>query len=189
MKIAIFASGNGSNYEAIAKACKEERIKAEVALLICDKKNAYVLERAKKYQTKTYVFSLKDYKDKEEYEKTIIKVLKKNKIDLICLAGYMKICGSTLLEAYPNKIINIHPALLPAFKGAHAILDSYNYGVKVFGVTIHYVSAEIDGGKIIAQGVIDYKEGDSIEVVEEKIHQLEHILYVDTINKLILKGV
>ena len=101
----------------------------------------------------------------------------------------MKICGSTLLEAYPNKIINIHPALLPAFKGSHAILDSYNYGVKVFGVTIHYVSAEIDGGKIIAQGVIDYKEGDSIEVVEEKIHQLEHILYVDTINKLIYKGV
>ena len=148
-----------------------------------------ILERAKKYQTKTYVFTLKDYKDKEEYEKAIIKVLKENKIDLICLAGYMKICGSTLLEAYPNKIINIHPALLPAFKGAHAILDSYNYGVKVFGVTIHYVSAEIDGGKIIAQGVIDYKEGDSIEVVEEKIHQLEHILYVDTINKLILKGV
>lgn len=185
MNIAVFASGNGSNYEAIAKAINARKIKANLAVLICDKPKAYVIERAKKYNTPTHIIKLKDFKNKEEYEKKIVEILKPLNIDLICLAGYMKICDKTLLEAYPNKIINIHPALLPAFKGAHAIADAYNYGVKVFGVTIHYVSPEIDGGKIISQGVIDYKETDNIEQVEEKIHALEHILYVDTINKLI----
>lgn len=189
MRIAVFASGNGTNYEAIVRAAKEKRLNAEVSLLICDKPKAYVIERAKKYNTPTFVFRLGKYDSKASYEEAILKVLKEYKIDLICLAGYMKFCGPTLLNAYPNKIINIHPALLPAFKGAHAILDAYNYGVKVYGVTIHYVSEEIDGGKIISQGVIDYKEGDSLEQIEEKIHQLEHILYVDTINKLIEKGI
>lgn len=183
--IAVFASGNGSNFEAIAKACQDGIIKANLVLLFSDKKNAYVLERAKKYNITSKVITLKSCENKEEYENKILAVLKPLNIDYIFLAGYMKICDSTLLNAYPNRIINIHPALLPAFKGAHAILDAYNYGVKVFGITIHYVSPELDGGKIIAQDIISYQEGDSIEVVEEKIHALEHKLYVKTICKLL----
>ena len=189
INLAIFASGNGSNFEAIAKAVANEEIKANIKVLICDKPKAYVIERAKKYNILTCVFSLKKYESKEKYEEAIVKVLKELNVDLICLAGYMKICGETLLNNYKNKIINIHPALLPAFKGAHAIIDAYNYGVKVYGVTIHYVNQEIDGGKIISQGVIDYNEGDTLEQIEEKIHKLEHKLYVQTINKLIKEGI
>lgn len=185
--IAVFASGNGSNFEAIAKACQEGIIKANLALLVCDKKQAYVIERAKKYNIKTLVITLKSCLNKEDYEKKIVAALKPFDISYIFLAGYMKICDKNLLNAYPNQIINIHPALLPAFKGAHAILDAYNYGVKVFGVTIHYVSEELDGGKIISQGVIDYQKGDTIEVVEEKIHALEHQLYIKTICELLME--
>lgn len=188
INLAVFASGNGTNFEAIAQACQDGQIPAEVKILICDKPKAYVLERAKKYNILTKVIKLKDYASKEEYETQICACLAPLNIDLICLAGYMKFCGPTLLNAYPNKIINIHPALLPAFKGAHAILDAYNYGVKVYGVTIHYVSPEIDGGKIISQATIDYHEGDTLDEIETKIHALEHILYVKTINKLIKEG-
>ena len=184
-RIAVFASGNGSNFEAIAKAIKNGKLKANLVCLICDKKDAYVLERAKKYKVKSFVFSLKKYGDKKTYEEAILKVLESLKVELICLAGYMKIISDTLLKAYNNKIINIHPALLPAFKGAHAIEDAYNYGVKVYGVTVHYVSEEVDGGKIISQGVINYQEGMNILEIENKIHLLEHRLYVKTLKKLL----
>ena len=183
--IAIFASGNGSNFEAIAKAVINKEIDAKLCFLFCDKKNAFALERAKKLGIKAYQFSLKDFNSKVEYEEEIVKLLDEYKIDFVFLAGYMKICGPTLLEKYENKIINIHPALLPSFKGAHGILDAYNYGVKVFGVTLHYVDGNVDTGKIIAQGIIDYVDGDTLEVVEEKIHKLEHKLYIKTIKELV----
>lgn len=184
-KIAVFASGNGSNFEAIAKACIEGVINAELCCLVCDKKDAYVIERAKKYNIPSHVFSLKKYGSKEAYEEAIVEKLSEYGVEYIFLAGYMKICGNVLLNKYSNKIINIHPALLPAFKGAHAILDAYNYGVKVYGVTIHYVNNEIDGGKIIMQDVIDYQESDTLDEIETKIHALEHKLYVKAIKKIL----
>lgn len=184
-KIAVFASGSGSNFEAIAEAVAKGIIKAELCFLVCDRKDAYVFERAKKYNIKSYYFNIKKYPSKADYEQAILDLLEENKIDYVVLAGYMKIIGPTLLHSYENKIINIHPALLPAFKGAHAILDAYNYGVKVYGITIHYVNSEVDGGKIISQGVIDYEEGDSLEVIETKIHALEHQLYVKVLSKLV----
>ena len=184
-KIAIFASGSGSNYEAIMQAIEKGIIKdAEVALLVCNKKKAYVLERARKYNTESFVFNKNSFESKKDYETLIVEELKKRDIDLIVLAGYMLIVGDTLLEAYPNKIINIHPALLPSFKGAHGIKDAFDYGVKVFGVTVHYVSPELDGGKIISQRAFEYY-GDSISEVEEKIHAIEHVLYPETINKVL----
>lgn len=183
--IAIFGSGNGSNFEAICEAQKNGIIVANIKLLVCDKKKAFIIERAKKYGIETLVLSLKDFSSKEEYEQKIVDRLKELEIDYIFLAGYMKICSNVLLSNYKDRIINIHPALLPSFKGAHGILDAYNYGVKVFGVTIHYVDEDIDSGKIIAQDIIDYKEGDTLEEVEEKIHKLEHKLYVNTIKKIL----
>lgn len=187
MNLAIFASGNGTNFQAIANAIKEGKIhNAEIKILIVDHEDAYAIKKAESLHIPYKVFLLKNYPGKKEYEEDILSTLKKNSIDLICLAGYMKIISETLLSDYENKIINIHPALLPSFKGAHGIQDAFDYGCKVFGVTIHYVSKELDGGKIIAQRAFEY-DGDDVEELEKKIHEVEHVLYPETINRLINK--
>ncbi len=187
MNLAIFASGNGTNFQAIANAIKEGKIQnAKIKILIVDHEDAYAIKRAESLHIPYKVFLLKNYPGKKEYEEDILSTLKENSIDLICLAGYMKIISETLLSDYENKIINIHPALLPSFKGAHGIQDAFDYGCKVFGVTIHYVSKELDGGKIIAQRAFEY-DGDDVEELEKKIHEVEHVLYPETINRLINK--
>lgn len=183
--IAIFASGSGTNFEALVEACEKGDIKARVVLMVCNKKNAYVVERAKNHHIDSFIFTPKNYENKEAYETEIVNKLYEYKIDLVCLAGYMLFCGEVLLKHFEGKIINIHPALLPAFKGAHGILDAFNYGVKVFGVTIHYVDSGVDSGKIIAQRAFDYQEGDSLEDVEAKIHAIEHELYPEVVAKLV----
>lgn len=183
-KLAIFASGNGSNFEALAAACAEGRIDAKVALCVCDKAGAYVIERAAKYGVEVLVFNPKEYGSKAEYERLVADRMDTLGIDLVCLAGYMRIVGDELLGRYGGKIVNIHPSLLPAFVGAHAIQDAFDYGIKVFGVTIHYVDQTLDGGKIISQVAVPYEGGD-IEELEAMIHKAEHRLYVDTVNKLI----
>ena len=183
--IAVFASGNGSNFEAIVRACKENKIEgATVSLLVCDRHDAYVLERAKRLDIKPFVFDLKSYSSKKEYEQNILNVLRDNDIHLICLAGYMRIVGDTLLEAFPNRILNIHPSLLPSFKGAIAIIEAFEFGVKVFGVTVHLIDNTIDGGTIIAQRAFEY-HGDSLEEVEHRIHEIEYQLYPEAINMLL----
>lgn len=183
--IAVFASGNGSNFEAIVRACKENKIEgATVSLLVCDRHDAYALERAKKLDIKPFVFDPKSYSSKKKYEQKILDVLRANDIHIICLAGYMRIVGDTLLEAFPNRILNIHPSLLPSFKGAIAIIEAFEFGVKVFGVTVHLIDNTIDGGTIIAQRAFEY-HGDSIEEVEYRIHEIEYQLYPEAINMLL----
>lgn len=183
-KLAIFASGNGSNFEAIAQACAEDRIDAEVVLCVTDKPGAYVTKRAEKFGVPVLEFRPKDYHSKADFEKMLVEHLRDYKVDLVCLAGYMRIVGDVLLSAYSNRIINIHPALLPAFKGAHAIKDAFEYGVKVYGVTIHYVDSSLDGGKIISQAAVPYG-GNDIDELESLIHAQEHILYPATIQNLV----
>ena len=183
-KIAIFASGYGSNFEAITLAAKSGEIDAEVALLVCDKPSARVVEVAKELGIESFVFSARDFSSKAEYEARIVDELVAAKVELICLAGYMRIVGDTLLKAYAGRIINLHPSLLPSFKGAHAIKDALEYGVKVFGATIHYVDESLDGGKIIAQQAIAY-EGHDLEEITQMIHSVEHRLYINTIKKLL----
>lgn len=184
MNLAIFASGNGSNFEAIVNGVNNGVINnVNVKILIVDHQDAYVIERAKRLNIKYKVVLLKDFSSKEEYEKHILEILKEEGINYIALAGYMKIITPVLLSAFPNRIINIHPALLPSFKGAHGIQDAFNYGCKVFGVTIHYVSSELDGGQIIAQRAFEYY-GSDIEEIERKIHEIEHELYPEVINRI-----
>ena len=183
-KLAVFASGSGSNYEAIVEACRDGRIDAEVVLLVCDKPGAKVLERAKRYGTESYAFTPKDFESREAYESVIADMLDERGVDFVCLAGYMRIVGKVLLSRYEQRIVNIHPSLLPSFKGAHAIQDAVDYGVKIFGVTTHFVDETLDGGRIIDQGAIVY-EGSDIEELTNLIHNIEHKLYVKTINKLI----
>lgn len=184
--LAVFASGTGTNFEAIAKACVEGILDARVAVMVCDVPGAAVIAKAERYGIETFVFAPKSYPGKAAYETEIVKLLDAKGIDLVCLAGYMRIVGDVLLGAYGGRIINIHPSLLPAFRGAHAVEQAVAYGVKVYGITIHYVDAVLDGGKIIAQKAFEY-DGDDPEEVHRIGQKIEHALYIDTIKKLISK--
>ncbi len=182
--VAIFASGSGTNFEALAEQIEKKKIKANLLLMVTDNPNAYVIKRALNHNVETLIFNPKDYEKKSDYEAMIVKKLDELKIDIICLAGYMRICGKTLLSSYEGRIINIHPALLPSFKGAHGIQDAFNYGVKVFGVTVHYVDSGMDSGKIIDQEAFHYTDGETVDEVEARIHEIEHELYPRVIKKL-----
>ena len=159
-------------------------IPAEVALLVCDKAEARAIEVARDKGIPAFVFSAKDYASKADYEREIVERCREAGVELICLAGYMRIVGDELLTAYEGRIINIHPSLLPSFKGSRAIEQAMEYGVKIFGASIHYVDASLDGGRIIAQRAVEY-DGNSIEEVKAKIHAIEHELYIQTIKKLL----
>lgn len=182
--IAVFASGSGTNFEAIAQACADGRLDARIALMVCDVPGAKVISRAERFGVETLVFNPKSYPNKAAYEAEIVRALDARNIALVCLAGYMRIVGPTLLGAYAGRIINIHPSLLPAFKGAHAVEDAVAYGVKVFGITIHWVNDQLDGGEIIAQRAFPY-EGNDPEEVHRLGQVIEHQLYVETIAKLL----
>lgn len=183
-RIAIFASGKGTNFEAIATACSRGEIDAQIVLLVCDKPQAEVVAKAAKFGIECFTFSAKEYSSKEEYEQRIVELLDNHNVELVCLAGYMRIVGDTLLNAYGGKIINIHPSLLPAFAGARAVEQAIEYGVKVFGITIHWVDQTLDGGKIIAQQAFNY-EGNDPEEVHRIGQQIEHKMYVETIKKIL----
>ena len=183
-KLAVFASGSGTNFEAIAQACADGRLNARVALLVCDVPGAKALERGARFGIETFCFRPKSYASKADFEREIAGRMDALVIELVCLAGYMRLIGPVLLERYGGRIINIHPSLLPAFKGAHAVEDAVAYGVKVYGITIHWVDATLDGGKIIAQEAFPY-EGDDPEEVHRIGQKIEHRLYIETIHKLL----
>lgn len=182
--IAVFASGEGTNFDVIAEACEQGAISAKVVLMVCDKPAAKVVEKAAQRGIDSFVFSPKDYSSKADYEREIVRLLDEKNVDLVCLAGYMRIVSDVLLSSYEGKMINIHPSLLPAFKGAHAVEQAIAYGVKVFGITIHWVDASLDGGKIIAQKAF-YYDGNDAEEVHRIGQKIEHTMYVEVIDKLL----
>ena len=183
-KIAIFASGTGSNFEAVTKACKNGIINAKVSLLVCDKPTALVVSKAKRLNVEVYAFSPKEYENKEAYEAVILTQLQKHNVELVVLAGYMKLVGSILLDAYPDKIVNIHPSLLPEFPGMNSIKRAFESGVKETGITVHYVDSGIDTGPIIAQKTVKVDKDDTLGSLEEKMHKVEHELYVEVLKEL-----
>lgn len=185
--IAIFASGNGSNFQAIAEASKKGILKAKLKLLVCDNPRAFVLSRARKLKVQTLLINARDYPNKKYFEDEIIRNLKAERIDLIVLAGFMRILSPDFVKRYKNKIINIHPALLPSFKGARAMRDAFDYGVKLTGVTVHFVDEKMDHGPIILQEPLRVRDKDSLESLEGKIHKLEHKAYPQALN-LFLSG-
>jgi phosphoribosylglycinamide formyltransferase-1 len=187
MNIAVFASGKGTNFSAIIKAVKKGVIKVNLSLLVCDNPKAGAIVRAKRAGIKIVLVKREDFPIKNDFEVEIIRRLKEEKIDLIVLAGFMRIIGEDILNHYKNRIINIHPASLPSFKGAHAIKDAFDYGVKVTGVTVHFVDEKTDHGPIICQQAVKIEEADTLESLEEKIHKIEHKLYPKAI-KLFEEG-
>ena len=176
-KIAVFASGNGSNFQVIAE-------QFPVEFVFSDHRDAYVLERADKLGVKSYACELREFDSKAAYEQAIVDLLEEHQIDLVCLAGYMKIVGPTLLAAYEGRIINIHPAYLPEFPGAHGIEDAWQAGVSESGVTIHWVDSGVDTGKIIQQVRVPRLADDTIESFETRIHEAEYKLYPEVLNGL-----
>ena len=176
-KIAVFASGNGSNFQVIAE-------QFPVEFVFSDHRDAYVLKRADKLGVKSYVFELREFDSKMAYEQAIVDLLEEHQIDLVCLAGYMKIVGPTLLGAYEGRIINIHPAYLPEFPGAHGIEDAWQAGVSESGVTVHWVDSGVDTGKIIQQVRVPRLADDTIESFEERIHAAEYQLYPQVLESL-----
>jgi phosphoribosylglycinamide formyltransferase-1 len=185
--IAVFASGRGTNFEAIARAVKKGALKVNLALLVCDNPKAQVLDKARKMRVKACLVKRGDFVSKQDFEKAIIGHLKKNKINLVVMAGFMRLLSPFFVRAYKSRIINIHPALLPSFKGAHAIKDAFDYGVKVTGVTVHFVDEDMDHGPIILQKEVGVKELDTLASLEAKIHKVEHQLYPQAI-QLITQG-
>jgi phosphoribosylglycinamide formyltransferase-1 len=185
--IAVFASGRGTNFAAIIRAVKKGKIKANLALLVCDNPKAGAISRAKRAGIKVALVKREDFSTKKDFEDKITQDLEENKVDLIVLAGFMRILSPEFVKRFAGRILNIHPALLPSFKGTKAIEDAFNYGVKVTGVTVHFVDEQMDHGPIILQAVVKIEENDTLESLETKIHKIEHKLYPEAV-RLYVEG-
>lgn len=184
-KIALFASGSGSNVQAIAEAVQAGSVPAEIVLLVCDKPEAFVLERAEKLGIPTFAFSPREYESKEAFETDIVSRLRAAGAEYVFLAGYMRLIGPTLLEAYRNRIVNIHPSLLPAFPGKDAIGQAFDAGVKISGVTVHFVDEGMDTGPIIDQECVRIDSGMTRDDLQKAIQRIEHSLYPNVILNLL----
>ncbi|XQY92193.1 phosphoribosylglycinamide formyltransferase [Metabacillus sp. HB246100] len=186
-KLAVFASGNGSNFQAIAEEIQKGKIDAKVALVLTDKEGAGVIKRAEAFDLPVFCILPKQFETKVQYEQAILEKLKEYHVDYIILAGYMRLIGETLLGAFEDRIVNIHPSLLPSFPGKDAIGQAYRAGVKVTGVTVHFVDAGMDTGPIIDQEPIRVDEEETEETLAKKIHKVEHVLYPKVIQQLVSK--
>ncbi|PID20243.1 phosphoribosylglycinamide formyltransferase [Sporosarcina sp. P3] len=183
VKIAVFASGSGSNFAALAEACKAERIPAEIVLLVTDQPDAFVNERANEIGIPIVAIRPRGFETKIAYEQAILEKLQEAQAEWLILAGYMRLIGPVLLEAYPERILNIHPSLLPSFPGKDAIGQAVAAGVKVTGVTVHLVDEGMDTGPILAQRAVDVVDGD-VDRTALAIHAVEHVLYTETLQSL-----
>ncbi len=183
--IAVFASGTGSNFIAIYEAIVNQYLEANIVLLVSDRPKSSVVKKAIKLHIPTFIFNPSDFSDKASYEIDILNILKERDVDLIVLAGYMRLIGNTLLNGYQRKIINIHPSLLPQYKGLDAIGQAMNDNAKMTGITVHYVDKGMDTGDIIAQESFVIEANESRETIEAKAHNIEHQLYPKVIKKIL----
>ena len=176
LKIGILLSGSGTNFQAIADAAAEG-LPLEIAQVVSSRPDAYGIERAKALGLPVLVLNRDIYVDPIAADTMIVDSLKDSVVEYVVMAGYMRMVTQVLLDAYPNRILNLHPALLPSFKGAHAIQDAFDAGVKVTGVTVHFANEEYDKGPIIAQRAVVVRETDTVESLEARIHEVEHEIY------------
>lgn len=178
VRIAVFASGAGSNFQAIVDAAGKHRLgNARVTVLITDREDAPVRRRARRKGIKELFVDPAGFVSQAKYEDRLIAVLEQEKIDIVALAGYMRILGKKFVRRFKHRMVNIHPALLPLFRGAHAIEDAYRAGVQETGVTVHFVDEKVDHGPVILQESVRIEKDDSLESLEAKIHCVEHRLY------------
>ncbi len=187
MKIGILISGRGSNMAAIAEAVNSGIVpSSKIAVVISDKTDAPGLGKAQSYGIETLVIE-KNGRKRAEHDSEIIRELQKRNVELVCLAGYMRLLSKEFIRAFPNKIINIHPSLLPSFKGLDAQKQAIDYGVKFSGCTVHFVDEDLDHGAIIAQKIVEVKNDDTPETLAARILEYEHALYIEAV-KMIVEG-
>ena len=184
IKLGVLLSGSGTNLQAIIDRIEAGTLDATIELVVSSRTSAYGLVRAKKHGLQTLTLSKEVYADPLVADEVIATELKMHDVDYVIMAGYMRMVHEPILAAFPNRVVNLHPALLPSFKGAHAIQDAYDYGVKVTGVTVHFADEKYDCGPIIAQQALVVEEGWSVDELEEHIHAIEHELYPNTIQLL-----
>lgn len=181
LRIAVFASGQGSNFQAIVDAVQEKKLDVSIELLVCDKPQAPVVARAQRAGVEAFVFSPKNYASREAYEQEILAIMEQKQVDLIVLAGYMRIITSVLVEPYYGRMLNVHPSMLPSFPGVNAIGQALDYGVKVTGATVHFVDGGLDSGPIVAQRAVTIEAGDTEDSLAARIHIIEQQLYPQVI--------
>ena len=186
-RIAVFCSGQGSNLQAILDAARRGRLRAQVAIVVVDHPNARALTRARRAGIPAYSLNPKQYATRAGFERALIRLLTRHRVRLVCLAGFMRILSPVFVRRYRARIVNIHPALLPAFPGAHAVRDALAWGAKVTGVTVHFVDEHVDHGPIILQEAVAIRPHDTEASLLARIHRSEHRLYPKAIG-LILAG-
>jgi phosphoribosylglycinamide formyltransferase-1 len=189
VRIAVLASGRGSNLQALIEAVENRYIPAEIGVVVSDKPDAQALQRAVEHGIETAVFIGSDFPDRKTFDEALVGFLKEKDIDLICLAGFMRILGPEFVQAFPNRIVNIHPSLLPAFPGLNAQQQALDYGVKYSGCTVHFVDEGMDTGPIIGQRVVPIIENDTVETLSARILEQEHQLYPLVVRQLVLGNV
>ncbi|HOP61219.1 MAG: phosphoribosylglycinamide formyltransferase [Candidatus Saccharicenans sp.] len=180
-RVAVLLSGRGSNFKAIHDAMKEGRINAELTLVVSNRAEAPGLQTARERGLEALYLDPKAYPSKEAYDEAIVAELRKREIDLVCLAGYMKIVTPLFCQAFRHRIMNIHPALLPSFPGLHAQKQAVDYGVRYSGATVHFVSEEVDAGPIILQAVVPVYQDDTEETLADRILIFEHKIYPEAV--------
>ena len=184
LKIGVLISGSGSNLQAIIDRIAKDSLNAKIVLVVSSRPDAYGFERASKAGIPTLALNREVYKDTQAVNKRIADALKEAGAEYVIMAGYMRKLTNEVLQAYPDKVVNLHPALLPSFKGAHAIEDAFNFGVKVTGITVHFANEDYDKGPIIAQRAVEVREDDTLDSLEARIHEAEHELYPEVISWL-----
>jgi len=180
-KIAVFISGRGSNFKAIQEAILAGKINAEIAVVHSNKQDAAGLKIAQDFKLETLFLDPKAFLSKEEYEKALVEELKKRGVDLICLAGYMRILSPSFCREFRNSIMNIHPALLPSFPGLHVQQKAIDWGVRYSGATVHFVTEDVDMGPIILQAVVPVLQDDNEETLSDRILKEEHKIYPEAV--------
>ena len=184
IRLGVLASGGGTNLQAILDACAARRIDAEVAVVVSNVPTAGALDRARRASVEAVVIPSKGVADREAYDLRLVEALRARRVDLVCLAGYMRLLSPAFIAAFPHRILNIHPSLLPAFPGVDAQAQAIAHGVKISGCTVHFVDENLDAGPIIVQRAVEVRDGDSAESLAARILEQEHIAYVEALNRL-----
>ncbi len=177
MRIVVLASGDGSNFQVIAEAIAAGRIQGQLVGLICNRKQARVVERAQTLGVRTEVIDHQDHPDRNSFEQTMLAVLQRWQPDLIVLAGFMRVLSASFVQRFSGQIINIHPSLLPAYKGLNTHQHVLNAGDRLHGCSVHFVIAALDAGTVIAQSLLEVRPQDTVDSLAQRVHQLEHELY------------
>lgn len=185
--LAVLISGRGSNLQSIIGSINRGELDATIAIVVSNRGDAAGLARAREAGIEATVVAPRDYRNRDDYDAAIVELLRDRGVDVVCLAGFMRLVGKRLLEAFPNRILNIHPSLLPAFPGLEAQRQALEYGVRVSGATVHLVTPELDGGPIIVQSAVPVLESDTVETLSARILVEEHRLYPAAI-RAVLSG-